>query len=323
MAPVVSVCFLSVSLSLSRLTRVWSECCLDGGSSRSERRDEKQTARWWRIPAVTLGSTHTPSTQRTHTHACAVIDPEKHPKLVADCAFSFCFPLSFLLCGCLLSGCSAPGSASFRLLHGVRRWKVSRETLQQHAHENKEREKHAGTSLIAGFVAFCFRFPLSSLLRGNEQVGLALIQSIWLREHNFQARKIFASDHSLSNDEVFLRARRIVIAEIQKVLLDWFSALGIHIPDYPGYTGRDPQSTLEFVSGAMRVGHTQISNDILAVGANMRPACGGGVTLANSFFNPQVLFPAGCPEAYIRGLAHSPCEAVDVYQVSNKTRREE
>jgi hypothetical protein len=157
------------------------------------------------------------------------------------------------------------------------------------------------------------------LFRGNEQVGLALIQTIWLREHNYQARRIFAADNTLSNDEVFLRARRIVIAEIQKVLLDWFSALGIHIPDYPGYTGRDPQSTLEFVSGAMRVGHTQISNDILAVDSHLKPTCGGGVTLANSFFNPQVLFPAGCPEGYIRGLSHSPAQAVDVYQVSDST----
>ena len=41
-------------------------------------------------------------------------------------------------------------------------------------------------------------------------------------------------DEYRNSDEIFHRARQIVIAELQKCTLDYFAALGVPIPEYSG-----------------------------------------------------------------------------------------
>ena len=54
-------------------------------------------------------------------------------------------------------------------------------------------------------------------VRALENPALAAMHTIWLREHNRIASGIAAQGPDLSDEEVYQRARRIVIAEMQVI----------------------------------------------------------------------------------------------------------
>lgn len=56
----------------------------------------------------------------------------------------------------------------------------------------------------------------------NEQVELALIHTIWLREHNRIADVLAQMHPNWSDEAVFQETRRIVIAEIQHITYNEF-----------------------------------------------------------------------------------------------------
>lgn len=74
----------------------------------------------------------------------------------------------------------------------------------------------------------CFR---AGDLRVNEQVELALMHTIWMREHNRVARALEALNPGWSDEILYQESRRIVIAELEHITYNEFLPL-ILGPDY-------------------------------------------------------------------------------------------
>ena len=63
---------------------------------------------------------------------------------------------------------------------------------------------------------------LAGDVRANEQIGLTVMHTLFVREHNRLAKKIKRNKPHLSGDEIYLRARRIVAAQMQVITYNEF-----------------------------------------------------------------------------------------------------
>ena len=146
--------------------------------------------------------------------------------------------------------------------------------------------------------------------RANENIALTATQTLFAREHN---RIVSLLPSSLSDEDKFQIARRVVIAEEQYITYQEFlPAMGVSLPKYTGYNP-NVNSTLtnEFATVGYRA-HTQIHGDGLeldneaasrysaadlanftAEGANVEHNSNGTVSidvpLNLMFFNPDLL----------------------------------
>lgn len=66
--------------------------------------------------------------------------------------------------------------------------------------------------------------------RVNEQVNLALMHTVWLREHNRVAKELARLHPNWSDEALFQEARRVVVAEMQHITYNEFLPiiLGTH-----------------------------------------------------------------------------------------------
>jgi hypothetical protein len=148
--------------------------------------------------------------------------------------------------------------------------------------------------------------------RANENIGLTAMHTIFAREHN---RIVGLLPNSLSQEDKFQIARRVVIAEEQYITYqEWLPAMGIALPIYTGYKS-NVNATIanEFATAAYRA-HTQIHGDFEVAAASGQystaqlnqfraesllvnvDATGAGtidIPMAVSFFNPDVLEQLG------------------------------
>jgi hypothetical protein len=148
--------------------------------------------------------------------------------------------------------------------------------------------------------------------RANENIGLTAMHTVFAREHN---RIVNALPNSLSQEDKFQIARRVVIAEEQYITYqEWLPTMGIALPIYTGYKNNvNAAIANEFATMGYRV-HTQIHGDFESPAAagqfttaqlNQFRAEGLAVTvdstgagtiaapMAVAFFNPDVLEQLG------------------------------
>ncbi len=101
--------------------------------------------------------------------------------------------------------------------------------------------------------------------RANENIELTSMHTLFLREHNSWAAKIARENPKLTDEQIFQRARAIVIAEIQSITYNEFlpALLGRGAVDrYQGYDATvDPSIANEFSTAAFRL-HTLINDDV-------------------------------------------------------------
>lgn len=155
-------------------------------------------------------------------------------------------------------------------------------------------------------------------IRGNEQIGLTAMHTLFAREHNRLADSLasaHAGDVSWDDDRIYNLARKIVGAEVQAITYNEFlpAMLGSYAPqaqDY-GYSDTiDASITTEFSTGLYRVGHTMLSNSLLV-------ADSGGtvldqIPLAEAFFSPDQI--ANSPiliDQILMGLCSSQSQEID------------
>ncbi len=173
-------------------------------------------------------------------------------------------------------------------------------------------------------------------IRSNEQPGLATLHTLFLREHNYQARRIAdrlnLSEAALSNpvvDEfIYQEARKIVGAEIQSITYNEFlpALLGPdQLASYSGYQSDVNASVANIFSGSLyRVGHTMLPNELMVLesdGSAVQDAvilgstvANGQVSLGDAFFNPQLVTQLGI-EPYLKGLAVQQFQEIDNFIV--------
>jgi len=155
-------------------------------------------------------------------------------------------------------------------------------------------------------------FLLAGDVRANENSPLTALQTLFMREHNFWADHFHSQDPTLTDDDLYFRARAIVGAEIQKITYSDFLPflVGKHaLSPYTGYNENvDPSIANVFGAAAWRFGHSLLSETVLRLDANNQSI--GNVSLPGDFFQPTQITSVGI-EPYLRGLAHQKAQEID------------
>ncbi len=166
------------------------------------------------------------------------------------------------------------------------------------------------------------RFPDNELflcgdVRANENVELTAIQTLFVREHNQIAAAIAANSHGLNDEQIFQRARRIVVGELQVITYKEFLPALLGSNPLRPYTGYDPQVnpgiSTEFSTAAYRIGHTLINDDVEFLDNDANPVR-DEMELADAFFNPEPMHEVG-PAPVLKYLATDNAQEVDTMLV--------
>lgn len=138
---------------------------------------------------------------------------------------------------------------------------------------------------------------LAGDVRANENIALTAMHTLWVREHNRIAAELAAGTPALSDEQLYQRARELVIAEIQAITYNEFlpSLLGAGaIADYAGYSQAvDVSVTNEFSTAAYRFGHTMLSSELLRLNNDGSVSDAGNIALKDAFFAPDEIIDHG------------------------------
>ncbi len=174
-----------------------------------------------------------------------------------------------------------------------------------------------GLANANGPVADATTLFLAGDVRANEQLGLTVMHTLFVREHNRLAALLQRKRRNASPEEIFQTARRLVVAEIQIISYNEFlpALLGPDAIDaYRRYDASlDATIFNEFSVAAYRLGHSMLSNEILRLDPNGAPIADGSVALRDAFFTGALHLQNGDDlDPILRGLAAQPHQKIDV-----------
>jgi hypothetical protein len=174
-------------------------------------------------------------------------------------------------------------------------------------------------------------------VRGNENLELTALQTLFVRNHNKIAAELQSDHPDWSDEQLFQEARKINIADYQSIIYnEWIPAV-LGSKALPAYTGFNPSvnPTIanEFSTVAFRFGHSLLSSDIerhTNLGLDIADVSSGGssISLAEDFFDPTLLNPSGVVDpvtghmssdigAVLKGSADGNAQAMDVMAISD------
>lgn len=173
-----------------------------------------------------------------------------------------------------------------------------------------------------GFVPDATSLFLAGDVRANEQVGLATMHTLWVREHNRIAQRLLDVNFSDDTEVVFQQARRLVIAKLQKITYEEFLPALTGTGGLAAYDGYDasvnPTIYNEFSAAAFRFGHSLINQQLLRLDASGNEIPEGHLSLREAFFTaPSVLIEETSIDPILRGLATQPHQAVDTQVIQD------
>ena len=151
--------------------------------------------------------------------------------------------------------------------------------------------------------------------RAAENPALTSLQTLFLREHNYQVDRLQALNPSWTGDQLYQEARAIVAAEIAHITYSEFlvSLLGADaITTYTGYDSSvDPRITLEFAGAAFRFGHSIVSGETENLD-EFGQVVGPEHDLKDVFFQPAANFiEHSGADGQLRHLGADPSQALD------------
>ncbi|CAG5007139.1 unnamed protein product [Parnassius apollo] len=152
-------------------------------------------------------------------------------------------------------------------------------------------------------------------IRANEQIGLAAMHTIFMREHNRIATKLKAINPFWDGDRVYQEARKIVGAEIQFITYKHWLPLVLgpegvqQLGEYKGYNSKiNPSISNVFATAALRFGHTMINPVLHRYDENFEPIPQGHLLLRYAFFSPWRLVDEGGVDPLLRGMFTTPAK---------------
>jgi hypothetical protein len=158
-------------------------------------------------------------------------------------------------------------------------------------------------------------------VRVNEQVGLTSMHTLFVREHNRQARIIHHRVPDLNGDQIYERARAWVGALIQVITYNEFLPVLLGPNILKSYTGYDPSVNAGignvFSTGAYRLGHSMLSPELLRLKKNGNPIPEGNLALRDAFFSPSRITNERGIEPLLRGLVRNRAQEVDAYIIDD------
>lgn len=152
-------------------------------------------------------------------------------------------------------------------------------------------------------------------VRANEQTGLAVMHTLFVREHNFQAERIAQDNPDWTGDEIYEQARALVAAQMQVITYEEFLPALLGDNALPRYTGYDSSINAgianEFAHAAYRLGHSMLSEFVLRLDRNGNEIEHGHLGLRDAFFRPGAILDEGGIEPVLRGLAAQRHQRID------------
>jgi peroxidase len=164
----------------------------------------------------------------------------------------------------------------------------------------------------------CFR---AGDLRVNEQIELAVMHTVWMREHNRIAGELAKLNPNWNDEILYQEARRIVIAELQHIIYNEFLPLVLG-PDYmrtfelqPKQRGHtkiynpdtDATITNAFSTAAYRFGHTLVQGIVKTF--NQFGAVSESLSFEKTQFAPFKVYDNF--DSFVRGLTTQECQRFD------------
>lgn len=150
-------------------------------------------------------------------------------------------------------------------------------------------------------------------VRANENIELTALHTVFVREHNRWADSLKKQNPKLTDEELYQRARALVVAEIQSITYnEWLPALfgSKAVAPYTGYNSSvNPQLSNEFSTAAFRFGHSLLGDDIEFLDNNGRPIA-EDISLSDAFFNPIALEDVTI-ESMFKYLSSDPASELD------------
>jgi hypothetical protein len=156
---------------------------------------------------------------------------------------------------------------------------------------------------------------LAGDVRAQENPGLTALQTLFVREHNYQVDQLKAQHPDWDGEHLYQEARAIVGAEISHITYDEFlpKLLGPNLlTAYHGFDpNADPRITEEFAGAAYRFGHSIVSDDTDRVD-NAGHLTGPQIELKDAFFLPPKQFNAfDGADGFLRHLGSDPAQTMD------------
>jgi len=167
-----------------------------------------------------------------------------------------------------------------------------------------------------GFITDPTRLFLAGDIRSNEQLALATMHTLWVREHNRIAEALADDFPNNTADEIFELTRRLVVAKIQMITYnEWLPVLigSGAIPAYAGYDAAiNPSIYNEFSGASFRLGHSMLNERLLRLDASGNEIADGHIDLSAAFFTaPMILTSESSIDPILRGLATQRHQALD------------
>jgi peroxidase len=156
--------------------------------------------------------------------------------------------------------------------------------------------------------------------RAQENPDLTALQTLFVREHNYQVDLLHKEHPNWSGDQLYQTAKAITTAEMVNITYSEFlpHLLGPNaIPAYHGYDPNvNPTISEEFEGAAYRFGHSIVSSDIN--GINNLGATTAEQSLADSFFESPAAFTAnGGADGLLRHLSSDTAQPLDTHIVED------
>jgi hypothetical protein len=139
-------------------------------------------------------------------------------------------------------------------------------------------------------------------VRGNENVELTSLQTLFVRNHNLIAAQLQKLHPGWTDEQLYQEARRLNIAEYQEITYNYYlpDLLGAGaLSKYTGYKSNVNASiSTEFSTISFRFGHSLLDGEIerqnnSGLDALPTDPAGSSLSLATDFFDPNVLNPNG------------------------------
>ncbi|XP_043206003.1 chorion peroxidase-like [Amphibalanus amphitrite] len=158
--------------------------------------------------------------------------------------------------------------------------------------------------------------------RANEQLHVALLHTVWLREHNRVAGELARNHPDWDDERLFQEARRVVVAQLQHITYNEFvpgtlgyeyaatrGLLPLSVGFSPLYNASvDPRPAVEFSTAAFRAGHSKLQGMLRLVS---RSGQVDNSKLTDGAFNPAPLVDGRFFVRLARGMIDQPAEGTD------------
>ena len=153
-------------------------------------------------------------------------------------------------------------------------------------------------------------------VRANENSVLVSIHTLFVREHNRLAQELAIAHGNWTDEQLYQRARQINIAQYQAIVYNEYlpTILGNDaLNEYTGYDSTiNPSIDRSFASAGFRIGHTQLSSEIVRLNAEGEEIAAGNLTLSESFFRSTDAVEAEGIDPILRGLTASLSQNIDL-----------